>query len=414
MNIVGDFISGAANGFREVWANKLRSLLSMSGIILGVAALVAMIGVVQGMVSNLRVSFENSGGILRLNVETQDPPEEQRHIEGRSPGRTLNDAIALREGLTHAQFVGAEVEGGWSRFEARGHRRWALVRGVLPDNLNFDTRGLAEGRFVSELDVLYGSPVVVIGSEVRDRLFGDIDSPLGEVVRIQGGSYTVVGVMEESLSEAGGGVRSRFVDRQNFMPATTVLRRFREDQNIRELTVMAKDLPSLPDLIEQIENILMQTHRGIEDFYVSTRDEQLADLRRLERSFMFSLGGIAAISLLIGGIGIMNVMLASVSERIREIGVRKAIGARSYDVFLQFLSEAVVISVVGGILGLLLSVGLLAGLREIIPDGDRISGAPLVAMFWGFIFSSGIGLLSGIYPAIRAARLDPIDALRYE
>ena len=137
-------------------------------------------------------------------------------------------------------------------------------------------------------------------------------------------------------------------------------------------------------------------------------------MQKLENSFLYSMGGIAAISLLDGGIGIMNVMLASVSERIREIGVRKAIGARSYDIFIQFLAEAVVISLLGGLLGLFLSVGLLSIARDLIPVGENISLFPISVMIYGFFFSSLIGLASGVYPALRASRLDPIDALRYD
>jgi ABC-type antimicrobial peptide transport system permease subunit len=170
----------------------------------------------------------------------------------------------------------------------------------------------------------------------------------------------------------------------------------------------------MPDLIEQIENTLIQTHRGILDFEVRTQEEQMAELEKLEKSFTYSLGGIAGISLLVGGIGIMNVMLASVSERIREIGVRKAIGARSYDIFIQFLAEAVVISLLGGLLGLFLSIGLLSIARDLIPGGENISLIPISVMIYGFLFSSLIGLASGVYPALRASRLDPIDALRYD
>jgi ABC-type antimicrobial peptide transport system permease subunit len=163
-----------------------------------------------------------------------------------------------------------------------------------------------------------------------------------------------------------------------------------------------------------MNNTLAITHRGIEDYEVRTQHERLAEMQKLEDSFLYSMGGIAAISLLVGGIGIMNVMLASVSERIREVGVRKAIGARSHDIFLQFLAEAVVISVLGGLIGLVLSVGFLALAQNIIPDGASIDLIPAIAMFYGFLFSSLIGLLSGIYPALRAGRLDPIEALRYD
>jgi ABC-type antimicrobial peptide transport system permease subunit len=190
--------------------------------------------------------------------------------------------------------------------------------------------------------------------------------------------------------------------------------RYKGDDDVNEIHVMADSVEDLPDLVEQIENTLTRTHRGIKDFEIRTQEERLNELKKLEDSFTFSLGGIAGISLLVGGIGIMNVMLASVSERIREIGVRKAIGARSHDIFIQFLAEAIVISVLGGLIGLVASVGLLSVARDLIPEGESISLVPVTAMCYGFVFSSTIGLLSGIYPALRAARLDPIEALRYE
>jgi ABC-type antimicrobial peptide transport system, permease component len=170
--------------------------------------------------------------------------------------------------------------------------------------------------------------------------------------------------------------------------------RYRGSDEVNRIEILATSAREIPDLIEQVENTLLQTHRGIRDFEVRTQDERLAELRKLERSFTFSMGGIAAISLLVGGLGIMNVMLASVSERIREIGVRKAIGARSHDIFIQFLAEAVVISVLGGLLGLVASVGLLSVAREIIPEGENIGLVPVGAMIIGFLFSSGVGLLS--------------------
>jgi putative ABC transport system permease protein len=414
MNFAADIVGGIGNGLREVWSNKVRSLLSMSGIILGVAALVAMVGVVQGMVGNLRASFEGRGGILRLDINDQEVPEEQRHLAGLSQGRTLRDAEAIAQNVPLASFVGAEANLRWRRFDADGRTAWGVLRGVLPDNIVFDQRELIDGRFISELDLDYSHSVIVIGSWLRQELFPNRGSVVGEKIRINEGVYTVVGEFAEWYASVGGLARGGGINRSNYIPATTAIRQFRDNDQIDELTVMAASANEIPDVISQIENTLLLTHRGVRDFVVETQEESMAELQRLERSFTFSLGGIAAISLLVGGIGIMNVMLASVSERIREIGVRKAIGARSHDIFLQFLAEAVAISLLGGLIGLFVSVGLLAGLREIIPDGDSISGMPVIPMIYGFFFSSGIGLVSGIYPAMRAARLDPIDALRYE
>jgi ABC-type antimicrobial peptide transport system permease subunit len=224
----------------------------------------------------------------------------------------------------------------------------------------------------------------------------------------------VIGQLEHLEVMVAGRNTLRWENRRNYIPATTAMTRFNGDEKISWIAVLGDSVEHLEDLQEQMNNTLAITHRGIEDYEVRTQHERLAEMQKLEDSFLYSMGGIAAISLLVGGIGIMNVMLASVSERIREVGVRKAIGARSHDIFLQFLAEAVVISVLGGLIGLVLSVGFLALAQNIIPDGASIDLIPAIAMFYGFLFSSLIGLLSGIYPALRAGRLDPIEALRYD
>ncbi|PXA05165.1 hypothetical protein DDZ13_04180 [Coraliomargarita sinensis] len=415
MNPVADIASGARNGFLEIWANKVRSMLSMSGIVLGVAALVAMVGIVQGMLDNMRSSFERSGGILKIEVHPRTPPESQKHIAGISPGMTWRDYSAIQRATPLAEFITPVVDMRWERFVGKGRRAGALLQGVTPDYVSIQNRELAYGRFISETDIKLKSPVIVLGDHVVADLFRDYDNAIGQQLKVDGDVYTVVGqlapVESSGLSGNGGW---NWESRLNFIPATTAMSRYRGSNEVDRMEILASNVRELPDLMEQVENTLTQTHRGIRDFEIRTQEEQLMELKKLENSFLYSLGGIAGISLLVGGIGIMNVMLASVSERIREIGVRKAIGARSHDIFIQFLAEAVVISLLGGLLGLVASVGLLSVARDIIPQGEGIQTVPVIAMLYGFLFSSGIGLLSGIYPALRASRLDPIDALRYE
>jgi ABC-type antimicrobial peptide transport system permease subunit len=417
MNPVADIYTGASNGLREVWSNKTRSLLSMSGIILGVAALVAMVGIVQGMLGNMRASFERSGGVLRLEVHPREAPESQQHIAGISPGMTWRDVGAIEKAIPLATYVNPIVDMNWERFVANGRREGAILHGVNPDQANIiRQRRLEHGRFISDTDSDTKAPVMVVGAHIRNRLFKGMGNVVGQQVRVRGQVYTIIGQFEPVDMAGGfGGNRGwNWEDRLNFIPATTAMSRYKGDDEVNRIQVMAASVETMPDLISQIENTLTQTHRGIKDFEIRTQDEQLAELKKLENSFTYSLGGIAGISLLVGGIGIMNVMLASVSERIREIGVRKAIGARSHDIFIQFLAEAVVISVLGGLLGLVASVGLLSIARDLIPEGQGITLVPVTAMLYGFLFSSLIGLLSGVYPAMRASRLDPIDALRYE
>lgn len=417
MNPAADIYTGAANGIREVWSNKVRTLLSMSGIILGVAALVAMVGIVQGMLGNMRASFERGGGVLKLEVHPREAPESQQHIAGISPGMTWRDIGAIDQATPLAAFVTAIVDMRWEGFVGNGRRTGALLHGVSPDWMGISQRKLKYGRFIADYDIESKAPVIVVGAHVASSLYGNAESIVGERIRIDGQVYTVVGQFESVAGNGGiGGIGRQWSweDRINFLPATTAMSRYKGDDSVDRIEILAADVETLPDLMEQIENTLTQTHRGIQDFEIRTQDEQLAELKKLENSFTYSLGGIAGISLLVGGIGIMNVMLASVSERIREIGVRKAIGARSYDIFIQFLAEAVVISILGGLFGLAASVGLLSLARDLIPEGGNISLVPVTAMLYGFLFSSLIGLASGVYPALRASRLDPIDALRYE
>lgn len=414
MNPVVDIYTGACNGIREVWSNKVRTLLSMSGIVLGVAALVTMVGIVQGMLGNMRASFELRGGILKLDVRPADPPESQQYIAGISPGLSWRDVGAIERAIPLVDSMSPSVDIGWVRFSYGGERSRAGLYGVTPEFLDIEKREIAHGRFISDADIEAKSAVIVLGTYLVERLFGDREVVVGERIQVAGQVYTVIGQFEHLEAMVGGRNSLRWQNRKNYIPVTTAIARYQGTDKVNRIYVKAGVVEELDALQEQLENTLTLTHRGIADFEIQNQQEQLMEMKKLENSFVYSMGGIAAISLLVGGIGIMNVMLASVSERIREIGVRKAIGARSHDVFLQFLAESVVISVLGGLLGLVASVGFLSIARGQIPDGDAITLFPVAAMVFGFVFSSGVGMLAGIYPALRASRLDPIEALRHE
>tara|TARA_R100000027_G_scaffold391_3_gene499 strand:+ start:15765 stop:16997 length:1233 start_codon:yes stop_codon:yes gene_type:complete len=401
-------------GIREVWSHKFRSFLSMIGIILGVASLVAMIGVVQGMIKNFTVFFEETGGIEKVTINSTEAPEEQQHIAFLSPGLTISDFQAIEASVPLAEYVSPEVDIGWTRMVRGNKRTGSRPKGVTSDIQIIENYEVAEGRFIGDLDNLHARPVIVIGSEMVRRLYERGEDPIGTQVRIMNQPFTVIGVLKNYEFNQNGRNALRRKNWAAFIPAQTAAQRFRGDNSVSELLLKVSRYEDLRDLIPQLENVLLQRHNGIEDFEIETREEQLAEFQQLEKSFTYSLGGVAGISLLVGGIGIMNVMLAVVSERIREIGVRKAVGARSSDIFFQFLVESTVISVVGGVFGILLSVAFLQILSTFIPDGDNINLFPGNAMIFGFIFSGAVGLFSGLYPAFKAAQLDPIEALRYE
>ncbi|MBC2604272.1 ABC transporter permease [Puniceicoccus vermicola] len=404
----------AKQGIREVWSHKFRSFLSMIGIILGVASLVAMIGVVQGMIRNFTVFFEETGGIEKVTITSKEPPESQSHIAFLSPGLSLSDVEAIQASVPLAEYVTPQVEFGWTRI-VRGSRRMGnRVQGVTSDIQLIENYPIARGRFVGDLDNLHARPVAVIGAEVVRRLYEPDEDPLGSQIRIKNQPFTVIGILEDFEFDQNGRNALRWKNWRVFIPSRTAAQRFRGDETVSEILLKVSRYEDLRDLIPQVENVLLQRHNGIEDFEIQTREEQLAEFEKLENSFTYSLGGVAGISLLVGGIGIMNVMLAVVSERIREIGVRKAVGARASDIFFQFLVESTVISVIGGIFGIVLSVGFLQLLSAFIPGGANINLFPGNAMIFGFAFSAAVGVFSGLYPALKAARLDPIEALRYE
>ncbi|WP_309382508.1 ABC transporter permease [Cerasicoccus frondis] len=405
-------IAGAIiHGIREISSHKFRSLLSMIGIILGVAALVAMVGVVEGMMSGFRKTFEATGGIEKMEIEDAEPPIEQQPIAHRSPKRTLKDYYALQAAIPNARRVSAEKNLNWAQMQSSNNRDWSRLRGTTPETFDIERFYVMDGgRQISDWDVVQKNRVMVISMRSAKRLFGNAADAVGETVVARGVVFTIIGVLEEDPADSWS--RSR----TTFLPISTAIHYFAEpdDDTIHDLGVQAKHMEDIPELSDQIERTLEVTHRGIRDFAVETREKELEEFQQLERSFVYSLGGVAAITLLVGGIGIANVMLASISQRIREIGIRKAVGARGSDIFVQFVAEALVISIIGGFIGIIASVGLVELLREFMPEDKGHVALSAKAMGWGFMFSVVVGFLSGVFPAIKAARLPVIDALRYE
>jgi ABC-type antimicrobial peptide transport system permease subunit len=252
--------------------------------------------------------------------------------------------------------------------------------------------------------------VVVLGSAVADALIPRGLDPVGQVITINAQPFTVVGVLREYQFSMGGG---RFNTKNSavFIPLTTAQTLFRIDENVDVINVQLADIADMPHALEQISNVLTHTHRGIMDTRLETREDLLQRFEDTRKSYVYSLGGVAAIGLIVGGIGIMNVMLASISERVREIGVRRALGAKRTDILVQILAESLTIAVAGGVVGMVASIGLIAILQKVVVASNRPELSP-AAMFIGIFFSGIVGVLAGLYPAIRASRLSPVEALR--
>ncbi len=408
------FLRGLWMGLKEIWANKFRSILTMIGVILGVAALVGMIGIIDGYFDSNEQWIIETGGLEKLAVMPEEPPEEQQSIAGRSPGRTMVDAEAIRAGVPLATSVSPEVDLRGAQLQRRDRVMRMRAQGVEPDILAINNYEIERGRMLGRVDLERFAPVVVIGTSVVRDLFDPHEDPLGATINVNGLPVEVIGILKHYEKMWGGRNVMEWKNRIAFLPITTVQQRLTGDLQLTWLNVEARDVRFLDDLVEQLENTLLQTHRGIRDFRIETKQEMVEEFKESRRTVMVAMSGVAAISLLIGGIGITNVMLASISQRIREIGIRKAVGARPFDIFLQFVAEATSLSIVGGLLGLLASAGLIRLLVAAFASQNIVPRLSVTALIIGFTFSVGMGIVAGLYPAVRASRLDPIDALRYE
>ena len=393
--------------------NKLRSGLTVLGIVIGVAAVIAMLAVGQGAQASITGSISGIGTNL-LFVFRGDPGD---NIRNPKP-LTLGDADALRD-----QFAAPSIEAvapalqGSGVVSFAGEQTSPQLFGVTPEYFQVRNLNLSEGEPIREEHMLGRASVVIIGSEVAETLFGHADGVTGETVRIEGQPFRVIGVLE---SKGGGAFGSE--DNQVLIPFTTaqarLIRRSTSDR-VDIIFVQAIDGDSVTQASDEIAQILRTRHRtpvGADDFTVFTQQDLLTTFASITGILTIFLGGIAGISLLVGGIGIMNIMLVSVTERTREIGLRKALGARRRDILTQFLTESSLLSLIGGIIGIAFGwfISFVVGK---IAEASGTAFTPIVgadAVLLATLFSAAVGLFFGIYPANRAASLEPVEALRYE
>ena len=388
-------------------ANKMRSILTMLGIIIGVAAVIALVSIGNGVKQDIQNSISSLGSNLLMVMPGAPRTPGVRPSAGSMKSLKVSDyeAIAKLDGvkaaspMTNGSYVVIYQNKNWT----------TSVSGVSYNYLDVNNWSMKSGRFLSEKNVQNRERVAVVGKTVVKNLFGDED-PVGAEIRVKNIPFRIIGV----LNSKGSGAMGNDQDDMVIIPYTTAMERVEGVDYLRMIYVVGKDENGIDRLQSDIENLLRVRHgikdTNLDDFNIQNMNSIMETMEETTGTLTLFLGAVAAISLVVGGIGIMNIMLVSVTERTREIGVRKALGATYSVIVTQFLIEAVVISLMGGIIGIILGIGS----SKLIGMASGMSTVISVPIVMSFAFSMAIGLIFGIYPARKAAKLNPIDALHYE
>ena len=393
----------------SLYANKMRSLLTMLGIIIGVGAVIALVSVGMGVRSNVTSSIASLGSNMLIVSPGSSNRGGVRGAAGSMQTLKYDDAKAIKDKIKNIDYVSPSVSSSYQI--VYGNNNWKTsVQGVTPEFMSIRSLTIGYGSFVSTDDMNKRNRVAVIGTTVASNLFAK-DNPVGKNIRINNQPYKVIGLLESKGQSSVGQDQDDVI----YIPLTTAQERMLGITYVQSINVQVSSQEKMEQVQAEIENLLRSRHHIVagkdDDFHVRNLTSLMETVNQSTSMLTLLLGAIAGISLIVGGIGIMNIMMVSVTERTREIGIRKALGATFMNIMTQFLIESMVIGIIGGIIGIVFGC---AASKVIAQLGDFTTAITITPIIVSFIFSVGIGLFFGIYPARKAAKLDPIEALRYE
>jgi len=412
---LASLVESVVDGVVDINSHRSRSILQVVGIVLGVASVVATFGLIEGGKRQMNDFFDQTGGIRKMRVDNKQTTQAvQSAAQKHSKGLSYDDYVALTQQARLLELIEPTME----RTETVRYPGFEKAVGISGATYAYGPMydfHPAEGRFITQEDLDRSNKVVVLGSTRRQQIFGARPA-LGQTLNIGSDSYTVIGVMEtkEFYWNSANDNNLEWMNKLVFVPVTTMLNRMsgdRREQRLAYLNVQVRDAKDMDKAMEETAAILRRSHGGILDFEIYNRAQRMKQMQEQNRIYDVTFLVCGTISLLVGGIVIMNILLASFNERVREVGTRKALGATGLNIVAQFLVESVVVTIFGGLFGVVLGAGFTKLISDLIQQ-------PLVLtvqnVMLGLTFSVVIGVFFGFYPALKAARLNPIEALRYE
>jgi putative ABC transport system permease protein len=397
-------------GFSDLWSRKIRTLVTIIGIVMGTMSIIIVLSLMNGIQQKTLEWMMERGGLSKITVSRdwsyESPTNQPDYF-------TLREIELISSLIPEADYINPMVSSrGSYSFEKKTF--WGMMSGVYPDYSPVEEWDVQEGRFINKIDIIQANDVIVIGTTVKDELFGN-QNPIGKWITAHDKRYQVIGIMRhrfmENQNSFGGDNMLDYLNRRAFVPLSTIIYKGTGENRISSFAVKAKNPNSAIDLKEKLEAILLNLRYGEPVFYIESAQEEADKMKENQFIMTVIFFLISAISLMVGGIVIMNIMLASIKERTREIGIRLAVGARKNDIFVQFLVQTVMITTLGGIIGVVSGISIL----EFVGDYLKITLIPsLMTIVISISVSAGVGLFAGIIPAIFASRLNPVEALRYE